>query len=99
MISWMSKKLGGDRVLVLRLEDLVKNTDTLLNIIQKLNPKISPSIRELEILQKTDVNRKIQSNRSPDVIWARWSDEQREVFKRICGPVMEHYGYEIPPCP
>jgi hypothetical protein len=28
--------------------------------------------------------------------WRLWTEEQREMFREICGPAMEYFGYEMP---
>jgi hypothetical protein len=45
---------------------------------------------------RTDINRKIEGNRSPSFLWRQWSEEQRKTFINICGPAMINFGYNIP---
>ena len=99
MPAWLADQLGGERVLIYRFEDLLHDSDVLAKLIEEINPEARLSAQELKVLQQTDINQKIRGDRSPEAIWSQWTDEQREVFKRICGPGMEHYGYSIPPRP
>ncbi len=97
MPEWLGEKLGQHKVSVLRLEDLLSNADILDNLIRTLNPKLNLPHSEQERFQATDVNRKVQDeDRSPQALWRKWTDDQREVFREICGPGMAKYGYPIP---
>jgi hypothetical protein len=96
MPTWLADQLGDEKVLVLRFEDLLDDVDVLLNLLDQIDMGIKPARTELETLQETDINRKVQGERSPRVLWAKWTDEQREVFTRVCGTGMAHYGYEMP---
>lgn len=95
----LQAELGEDRCELFRLEDLVSDADRLLGLVRRLQPATTLTREDAERLQGTDVNRKVQGDRSPEALWAKWTDEQRAAFTRICGPAMERYGYAIPPRP
>jgi len=96
MPLWLSSHLDTTEILVYRLEDLLEDTHLLSDLIKKLSPFINLSHKDLKKLQRRDVNRKIQGDRSPSMLWTKWSDEQRNIFKQICSTTMEKYSYEIP---
>ena len=97
--TWLADRLGAEKILVYRLDELLEDVDVLFNLFEQINPGVRPSRRDLKILQKTDINRKIRSDRTPESLWTKWTDEQREAFKRMCGPCMEYYRHAIPPRP
>lgn len=101
MPVWMKERLGEDRVLIYRLEDLTSTGDveTLSGLIQRLDPSVNLPEKALKLLQREDINRKVHGDRRPEVLWRQWTDEQREAFLKICAAAMEHFGYEIPPRP
>jgi|GEM_PF-4445006 len=97
MPTWLANQLGPEKVVVYKFEDLLQDTDVLLRLIQQLHPSnLSISGKELKLAQQTDINRKVQGDRSSETLWSSWTDEQRAVFIRICGPGMKHYNYPIP---
>ena len=53
-------------------------------------------IDKLILAQKTDINRKIEGDRAPEQLWAKWSHEQRTIFEQICGNAMSYYRYQVP---
>jgi hypothetical protein len=96
MPSWMAENLGSDKVIVCRLEDLVSDVDQLADLVQKINPESTPAIKRLSAFQKKDINRKVKENRKPEELWRTWTPEKQAVFKKICGPAMEHFNYYMP---
>ncbi len=95
--QWLEQQLQGQTSLrVVRLEDMVADVEALADLITWLHPDATPDLAELRRLQVIDVNRKMRGDRSPEAIWDTWSAEQRAVFAEICGPAMDHYGYEWP---
>jgi hypothetical protein len=75
---------------LVRLEDLTTDVD----VLQAIAPGLSrETCREW---QAKDINRKVNGDRSPAAIWAKWSADQRETFHRMCGGTMSMLGYEIP---
>ena len=62
--------------MVYRLEDLVGDADTLMDLIQKVNPRVNLTVKKSRALQKRDVNRKIQGDSSPEALWTKWTDGQ-----------------------
>ena len=99
MPKWMKDRIGPNRVLIYRLEDLLGNVEILADLIQKLNPDADLAVDELMALQEKDINRKTQTDRSPKALWSSWTNEQRQAFNRICGSTMKHYGYTTPKIP
>lgn len=81
-------------VTVYRTEDLTQDAGTLAELVGSFGLRIPMS--ELEALQQKDVNRKVKGDRSPEALWQKWTQEQQEAFRRICGPGMKQYGYEVP---
>ncbi|MDY6843991.1 MAG: hypothetical protein SVW57_07870 [Thermodesulfobacteriota bacterium] len=96
MPSWLADHLNDIEIMVYRFEDLIENTHLLSDLIKKLQKYAKPSHEDLMVFQQTEINQKIQGDRSPLSLWNKWSDEQRSTFKYICGSSMEHYGYELP---
>ena len=82
--------------MVCRFEDLLEDCGLLQQLLTKLNPSSNIEVDKLMLAQKTDVNRKIEGDRTPEKLWAKWSYEQREIFEQICGRAMSHYRYQIP---
>ncbi len=82
--------------MVYRFEDLLQDRGLLQQLLIKLNPSSKVEMDKLILAQKTDVNRKIEGDRDPEKLWAKWSCEQREIFEQICGGAMSHYRYQIP---
>jgi MoaA/NifB/PqqE/SkfB family radical SAM enzyme len=96
MPNWLSNHLNNTEILVYRFEELLNDVSSLEKLIKILNPLSKPIQEELRKWQETDVNRKVQGERSPSAFWDKWSEEQRTVFREICGSTMEIYNYEIP---
>jgi hypothetical protein len=99
MPTWLAGRIGADRCVVYRLEDLTKHHSALGGLLAHLRSTSRLSHSEFKALSHNDVNRKIPGDRSPATLWERWTDWQRETFAEICGLCMEHYGYEIPTQP
>lgn len=99
MPEWMAERLGADRVEVVRLEDLVGDVNAFRALVGRLDAGRPPGERRIRRVQRTDRNRKIHGDNSPETLWRHWTDEQRESFRRLCGPTMERFGYPIPPPP
>ncbi len=96
MPDWMRRNLGEERVVVVRLEDLTTRVADLQTLLERVNPAAEFEDSELASLQGRDVNRKIRGDRTPHVLWSKWTPEQQTSFRRLCGPTMEHYGYPMP---
>lgn len=77
----------GLDVKLLRLEDLTGDATRL----RALAPGLSR--RALRDWQRQDINRKVEGDRSPGALWAKWNKEQRETFRRMCGETMSTLGY------
>lgn len=77
----------GRTVDVYRFEDLTQG-----HALRQLGLSHDEMVRWRE----RDINRKVRGSRRPEDIWASWSDDQRDAFRRICGDTMQRYGYEIP---
>lgn len=96
MPQWLAERIGKEKVMVCRFEDLLEDCGLLQRLLTKLNPSSNIEVDKLMLAQKTDVNRKIEGDRAPENLWAKWSYEQREIFEKICGHAMSHYRYQIP---
>jgi len=94
--SWLSEKLPATTVEILRLEDLTSHTSELEQLIESLSPGGVRKVHDLEQFRSKDLNRKSSGDRDPQVVWDQWTLEKREVFARICGPAMVHFGYWTP---
>ena len=77
-----------------RMEDLTRDVEYLTMFCRVFN--IHTQIPELKELQGKDVNRKVSGNRTPKFLWSKWTREQQDAFRRICGPGMERLDYDIP---
>lgn len=95
MPAWLNGYFQGDRDLfTFRFEDLVTRPVLLQELFAQFDLPLTEE--EARNLQAVDKNRKVAGDRSPEVLWAKWRPDQREAFRRICGPGMERFGYEIP---
>ncbi|MDM8556473.1 sulfotransferase [Desulfococcaceae bacterium HSG7] len=94
-----------DVALEVRHELLVEDPQTIFTKILKLigiEQAIAPvdfiSNNIIHPLDKpTQYNVNVQDviqNRKPP--WCEWTDEEREIFKSVCGENMNKFGYEIP---
>jgi hypothetical protein len=99
MPTWLAGRIGAERCVVYRLEDLTKDPSVLGGLLAQLRSNLHLSHTEFKALSRNDVNRKISGDRSPARLWERWTDWQRETFAEICGLCMEHYGYDTPTRP
>lgn len=59
---------------------------TDIGALQALAPRLSEDA--VRRWQMTDVNRKVTGDRSPDALWAKWTDEQKAGFERVVAPAM-----------
>lgn len=90
MPGWMEKNFWGD-IEVYCLEDLITDVNLLSRVTKSYGLEFDkPTLRKL---QGNDVNRKVQGDRRPATLWARWTPEQRKAFREICGKGMAKYGY------
>lgn len=80
----------GLPVEVVTFEQLTQTADGLQRVL--------PGMSHAKTLRwrKRDVNRKVDGPRRPGDLWAQWSERERADFRRICGPAMDSYDYEIP---
>lgn len=92
-------ELGADRVRTYRFEDLLADAELAMGLVTWLNPDAQPTVDEMKLHQVTDVNQKIQGDRSSEGLWQTWTDEQRQIFTELCQESMSVFGYEIPPRP
>ena len=92
----LKRFLGPERLTSLRLEDLTSNESIFLKLLLELDPESNVSIEEIGDIQKTDVNRKVQGSRDPELIWQEWSESQKEIFSHICGEAMKYFSYAMP---
>lgn len=99
MPTWLAGRIGAERCVVYRLEDLTKHPSVLGSLLARLRPNVRLSPTEWKSLSRNDVNRKVSGDRSLATLWERWTDWQRATFTEICGLCMTHYGYEFPPQP
>lgn len=81
MPDWLRER--GLNVQVYSLEELTGSVDAL----QKLAAVLSHE--EARRWQKRDVNRKVYGPRDPETLWGKWTDEQRDGFRRVVGAVTE----------
>jgi len=88
MPEWIERNFWGD-VDVYRLEDLITDTALLASLVKSYGLAI-PNLKQL---QSTDVNRKVEGDRSPGALWKKWTPQERENFKAICGKGMKKFGY------
>ncbi len=63
------------------------------NPIQFVRTTLVHSLGDKATHENVDVRKSLEQ-REP--AFAKWSSDQREVFKEICGPAMRELGYEIP---
>ena len=90
----------GFTVHVHYLESLVDLASgrSLRALLQDVSPVLNDSYSDYQLAtsQQHDVNRKVPGERSPKVLWERWSTEQQQGFIDICGEGMDRLGYSIP---
>ena len=94
--DWLRERLPDAEVEVFRLEDITSDPANLRDLLERLAPGSPDRISNLQDLLKKNDDRDFTGNRTPEEIWNQWSYQQKEVFLRICGPAMEHFGYPIP---
>ncbi|MFH1738975.1 MAG: hypothetical protein ABIH23_08185 [bacterium] len=92
----LRQSLGPERLICLRLEDVTSNGDVFLKLLLELDPESDITSEEIGDIQKTDVNRKVQGSREPELIWREWSEPQKGIFNHICGEAMTYFGYTMP---
>lgn len=89
------------------MEDLTQDIEYLIGFCRVINLHTeTPKLKELqsynvdrpdlERLQGQDINRKVPGDRTPEFLWSKWTREQQDAFRRICGPGMEKFGYDMP---
>lgn len=96
LVEHLEGAVGDDAVVPARLEDLTTDLRRLRRLLERVNGNQDFPSDRLRKLQATDINRKVEGDRSPPSLWSRWSDKQRETFRRVCGRAMRHYSYELP---
>jgi len=94
-----------DRALELRHEDLVADPDALfarvlefLQVRQHTGPgRFAKSTLIHPLDQKTQAQADVkQALQDREAVWMQWSNEEKQTFRRICGPAMETMGYAMP---
>jgi len=94
-----------DRALELRHEDLVADPDVFfarvqefLRVRQHQGPaQFAKSTLIHPLDQKTQAQADVkQALQDREAVWMQWSNEEKQTFRRICGPAMETMGYAIP---
>jgi glycosyltransferase involved in cell wall biosynthesis len=83
--------LGSDRLMILRFEEFICNTQKIREIFDFLNLK---GFQEgaIESILKMRHNSHFYGH-FPDV--EEWSSTLKETVRRICGPVAQEYGYDL----
>ncbi len=72
-------RTGGLKVSDYSLDNLILDA----KLVKKIAPKLT--LKNIKELQKVDLNRKVPGERSPEKIWAAWSEEQRAAYMEIVG--------------
>ncbi len=72
-------RAGGLKVSDYSLDDLILDA----KLVKELAPRLT--LKKIKELQKADLNRKVPGERSPEKIWAGWSDEQQAAYLEIVG--------------
>jgi hypothetical protein len=103
-ISRYNYLINDNRAVTIRFEDFVNDPEQALRLVYKHLglefDKNSVQFLKTNIIHPLDQNDKIVnpknefSKRPPPYL--EWSDNQRDIFKRVCSEAMLIAGYEIP---
>ena len=83
MPLWLAGQ--GLPVEVCSLDDLIvvkgRHTDT--DLLKELAPNLTKT--KLKKWQKTDLNRKVDGERSPAMLWRKWTAERKDAYREVVG--------------
>lgn len=93
----IAREIHSDpRCRVVRLEDLTSDVELFRDYRKWCNARFDVDDRRIMKIQGNDVERKNYGRRDGEMIWHKWSSEQRAVFKNYCEEAMLYFGYDMP---